>query len=180
HSHVKKIILNGDIKHGFGKANNQEWREVIELLELLSEHTEKIIIVKGNHDIAIEPIARFAKIEINVNGVFLEKSATFVCHGHEIPAKKFIEKSSTIVIGHDHPAVTLTDGVTKQKFKCFLVGNWMKHRLIVLPSYNFASPGTDPRTGNLSPFLGSRVTRFRAWLVEEGNVYDFGILDELE
>ncbi|MFH0970779.1 MAG: metallophosphoesterase [Candidatus Diapherotrites archaeon] len=176
--HFDQIILNGDIKHGFGKATDQEWKEVIALLEFISPHAEKILIIKGNHDIAIEPIARFAKIEIETEGFFLEKSKTFVCHGHEIPDEKKWKNAHTIVIGHDHPAIMLKDGATKQQFKCFLIGNWKGKRLIVVPSFNFASTGSDPREGVLSPFLKGNIHAFRAWLVED-HAYDFGTLDEL-
>ncbi len=176
--HISHIVLNGDIKHGFGKASNQEWREVIDLLELLSKHTDRITIVKGNHDIAIEPIARFAKVKLNQRGIFLEHSNTFVCHGHEIPEDKKFTEAKNIIIGHDHPAVELQDGATRQKYKCFLVGNWKEKRLIVLPSFNFANVGTDPREGALSPFLKQNINHFRAWLVED-NVYDFGLMREL-
>ncbi len=172
------IVLNGDIKHGFGKATNQEWREVIDLLEFISPHTEKIIIVKGNHDIAIEPVAHFAKVELRKDGLFLERSNTYVCHGHEIPSDRKFSEARTIVIGHDHPAVMLSDGATRQKFKCFLVGEWKGKRLIVLPSFNFANPGSDPREGALSPFLDQQLGNFRAWLVED-TAYDFGTLDEI-
>jgi hypothetical protein len=175
---VKTIFLNGDIKHGFGNASNQEWREVIELLELLSEHSDEIIIIKGNHDIAIEPIARFAKVKVEKNGVFLTHTQTYVCHGHEIPKDEKYEDASTVIIGHDHPAIELKDGATRQKYKCFLVGNFERKRIIVLPSFNFAAPGSDPREGALSPFLQKKLDHFRAWLVED-NVYDFGLLEKL-
>lgn len=175
--HVSQVILNGDIKHGFGKASNQEWREVIDLLEYISPHADKIVIVKGNHDIALEPVARFAKVELKTNGMLLEHSQTFVCHGHEIPTGNEFKRAKSVVIGHDHPAIVLAEGATKQKFKCFLIGLWEKKRLIVLPSFNFASPGSDPREGALSPFLKGRLGNFRAWLVED-KAYDFGLLSE--
>ncbi|MEK6970304.1 MAG: metallophosphoesterase [archaeon] len=176
--HYATIILNGDIKHGFGNATNQEWREVINLLEYISPHTEKITLIKGNHDIALDPIARFAKVELRKDGLFLEKSNTYVCHGHEIPTDRLFDEATTMVIGHDHPAVVLTEGATRQKFKCFLLGNWKGKRLIVLPSFNFASPGSDPREGALSPFLQQPLGSFRVWLVED-TAYDFGTLDEM-
>lgn len=176
--HVSHIFLNGDIKHGFGNASNQEWREVIQLLELLSEHSDRITIIKGNHDIAIEPIARFAKVKLEKKGVLLEHSRAYVCHGHEIPQDEAYENAHTVIIGHDHPAIELQDGATKQKYKCFLVGNYMNKRIMVLPSFNFAAPGSDPREGALSPFLQGKLDHFRAWLVED-SVYDFGLLERL-
>ncbi len=176
--HIGHILLNGDIKHGFGKANNQEWREVIDLLELLSEHTQHITIIKGNHDIAIEPIARFAKVKLEQVGLWLEHTNTYVCHGHEVPKEKKYTDASTVIIGHDHPAIELQDGATRQKYKCYLVGNVQRKRIIVLPSFNFANPGSDPRGGALSPFLKGKLDHYRAWLVED-HVYDFGLLENL-
>ncbi len=180
HTHFTTIFLNGDIKHGFGQANNQEWREVIQLLELLSEHADKIIIIKGNHDIALEPIARFAKVKLEKEGVGLDTIHTYVCHGHEIPSAKNEKfgRAKTIIIGHDHPAIELKDGATRQKYKCFLVGNYTNKRIIVLPSFNFAHVGSDPREGALSPFLKKKLDHFRAWLVED-KVYDFGLLENM-
>ena len=175
---ISHVILNGDIKHGFGQANNQEWREVIELLELLSEHSERITIVKGNHDISIEPIARFAKVKLEKEGTWLKDIRTYVCHGHEIPANENYRAAKTIIIGHDHPAIELKDGATRQKYKCFLVGSHQGKKIIVLPSFNFANVGSDPREGALSPFLKKNLDHFRAWLVED-RVYDFGLLGEL-
>lgn len=176
--HISTIFLNGDIKHGFGNATNQEWREVIDLLEMLSEHADKIIIIKGNHDIAIEPIARFAKVKVEKKGVFLTHTRAYVCHGHEIPKDEAYEHAHTVIIGHDHPAIELKDGATRQKYKCFLVGNFERKRIMVLPSFNFAAQGSDPRKGALSPFLQKNLDHFRAWLVED-NVYDFGLLERL-
>ncbi|MDP2666149.1 MAG: metallophosphoesterase [Candidatus Diapherotrites archaeon] len=173
-----RIILNGDIKHGFGKASNQEWREVIDLLETISPHAGKITLIKGNHDIALDPIARFAKLHILKEGLFLPHANAYVCHGHEIPKEAAFQKAQTIIIGHDHPAIQLQDGATRQKYKCFLSGTWEGKQLIVLPGFNFAHMGSDPREGALSPFLQQRLDHFRAWLVED-HVYEFGMLGDI-
>ncbi len=47
---VDVIILLGDVKHNFGKNNNQEWDEIKKFFEYLEIKNKKIIIVKGNHD----------------------------------------------------------------------------------------------------------------------------------
>jgi putative SbcD/Mre11-related phosphoesterase len=176
---VSKIVLNGDTKHGFGKASNQEWREIMKLFELLSLHTKEIILIKGNHDIALEPIARFAKLKLEKEGLLLKNSHIYVCHGHEIPNNLNFQQAKTIVIGHDHPAIELKEGATKQKFKCFLAGKFEDKNLIVLPSFNFASIGSDPRKEALSPFLKQDLGNFNAWLIED-TVYNFGKLNDIE
>lgn len=174
------IILNGDIKHGFGKATNQEWREITQLIEILGEHTQKITLTKGNHDISLEPIAKFSKLKIEKEGTLLKNSNTYICHGHEIPKNKKYQKAKTIVIGHEHPAIELKEGATKQKYKCFLVGKFEEKKLIVLPSFNFANVGSDPREGTLSPFLQkTNLNEFNAWLVED-TVYNFGKIKNMK
>ncbi len=173
--HISHIVLDGDIKHEYAKTSNQEWREIIELLELLSLHAGHISIVKGNHDLWINPIARFAKVDIHEKGLLLEKSNTYLCHGHEIPSNLEYQNATTIVIGHDHPALELQEGAKREKYKCFLVGGYGKKKLIVLPSFNFAAMGSDPRNSALSPFLKQNLDNFDAWLVEE-EAYYFGKL----
>ncbi len=176
--HFSHIVLDGDIKHEYAKSSNQEWREIIELLELLSLHAAHISIVKGNHDLWIDPIARFAKVDVHNEGLYLEKSNTYLCHGHEIPQSLEYEKATTIVIGHDHPAIELQEGAKREKFKCFLIGHYGKKKLVVLPSFNFAAVGSDPRVSALSPFLKQNLDNFYAWMVED-EVYAFGKLKDL-
>ena len=177
-NHFSHIVLDGDIKHEFAKTSNQEWREIIELLEMLSEHADHISIVKGNHDLWINPIARFAKVDIHEKGLYLEKSKTYLCHGHEIPSNLEYENAARIVIGHDHPAIELQEGAKREKYKCFLVGSYGKKKLVVLPSFNFAAVGSDPRVSALSPFLKQNLNNFDVWLVED-EVYHFGKLKNL-
>ena len=52
------IVLNGDLKHEFGPASKQEWQDVMRLIDHLSRKCKEIIIVKGNHDVILGPIAR--------------------------------------------------------------------------------------------------------------------------
>src|SRR3989338_72758 len=52
-----KIIINGDLKHEFGTVLRQEWREVLEFLDFLLDQEKEVIIIKGNHDPIIRPIA---------------------------------------------------------------------------------------------------------------------------
>ena len=42
---IKKIIINGDLKHEFGKISDQEWREILKLIDFLLEHCSQLIII---------------------------------------------------------------------------------------------------------------------------------------
>src|SRR3989344_5785990 len=48
----KKIVIVGDIKHEFGTISEQEWRNVLQLIDFLREKAE-LIIVKGNHEVIL-------------------------------------------------------------------------------------------------------------------------------
>src|SRR3990167_887500 len=61
---IKAIVINGDLKHEFGKISEQEWHETLKALDFLSRHCEKIILLKGNHDNILGPIADKRNLEV--------------------------------------------------------------------------------------------------------------------
>src|SRR3989338_7894314 len=128
----KKIIINGDLKHEFGTISKQEWKQTLLLLDMLSRHSEKIILVKGNHDTIIGPIAEKRKVEV-VDEILVGKN--LICHGHKISRSKNFQKADTIVIGHEHPSISVREGPRAEKFKCFLFGKYKGKKLIVMPSF---------------------------------------------
>src|SRR3989344_4081205 len=60
---ARRIIINGDLKHEFGSITNQEWRYVLRILDYLLEKMD-VVIVKGNHDVVIGPIARKRNVKV--------------------------------------------------------------------------------------------------------------------
>ena len=172
------IVLNGDIKHEFGTIEEREWRYVLRFLDYLQKHAKRIILIKGNHDTLLKPIAEKRSYPLEP---FVLLHDVLITHGDEITNefKKAAKKAKTIVIGHEHPAVTLRKGSRSETFKCFLAGKWKRNKMIVLPSANPLTQGTDIlSSGRLSPFLGS-LSSFRAFLVGEEGVYDFGKVSNL-
>jgi hypothetical protein len=177
---LKKIILLGDIKHEFGALNNQEWKEVVELIEILEKKSEKLIIIKGNHDNFLKPITTWKKIEL-VDKIIIGK--ILLCHGDKIISTKESEKTKYIIIGHEHPAITLKDEHKSEKFKCFIktfYGKGIhKKQLIVMPSLNFLTIGTDlTKEKPISPYLKGMNT-FECWIVEEAQSFYFGKIKTL-
>lgn len=170
--HPKKVIINGDLKHEFGKILEREWKEVLQFLDFLLQHTEEVIIIQGNHDPVLGPIAlkRGVKIlpEYKVEDIL-------IAHGDELVETK----AKTIIIGHEHPAITLKEGGKVEKFKCFLKGRWQDKNLIVVPSFNPLLAGTDVLEGNfLSPFLKD-VDDFNVYIIDEGDIFNFGKIKNL-
>lgn len=177
---LNEIIINGDLKHEF-TVSKQEWLEVFDLIEFLLKHTKKITIVKGNHDINLKPLLKFHDLKVYEN-YFIEKLKAFILHGDKIPDFKGNEfkKAKLLIIGHEHPAISLKHGIKKEKFKCFLKGKFKGKTLIVMPSFTDASIGNDILNEQiLSPFLQENLSDFEVWLIEDKPYY-FGLLKNLE
>ena len=168
-----KIIINGDLKHEFGKVLRQEWKEVLEFLDFLLQNISEVIIIKGNHDPIIQPLADKKGIAV-VNQY--QVGGTLIVHGDEL-----VETTATrIVIGHEHPAITIREGSKWEKYKCFLKGTWQKKELIAVPSFNPLLEGTDVlKEQLLSPFLED-IRKFEVYVVGEKEVYYFGKIKELQ
>ena len=66
---VKRVILNGDIKHEFGTISDQEWRNALKLIDFLSKNCDELVLLKGNHDRIMGPIAEKRKVLISLTYV---------------------------------------------------------------------------------------------------------------
>jgi len=182
----KKIIINGDLKHEFGDISTQEWRETTEILEFLEKNCEEVILIKGNHDKILEPIAKKMNMKI-VNSYYIEESqkegpfglsikSIGLVHGDRISTDPKIMGTEVLIIGHEHPAITLREGGKQEKYKCFLVGKWKHQKLIVLPSFMPLIEGTDVNNEKLlSPYLHQDIGNFDVYIVGD-KVYKFGKL----
>jgi len=170
---VSRIIINGDLKHEFGTISDQEWRETLQTLDFLEKQCEKIILVRGNHDTVLGKIANKKNIEIVDK---LETDGILFAHGDEIKETK----AKTIIIGHEHPAVSLKEDVRIEKFKCFIKGKYKGKTLIVQPSFNLVTEGTDiSKEDILSPYLKQDLKKFECWIVAaKGKVFYFGKLKD--
>ncbi|MBI1936410.1 metallophosphoesterase [Candidatus Woesearchaeota archaeon] len=170
---IEKIIINGDLKHEFGTISEQEWRNTLKFLDLLAKHCNEIILIKGNHDTILGPIAKKREVKV-VESYFLEKSKILIIHGDKIPNKETLNKVFTIIIGHEHPAISLREGPRVEQVKCFLKGKFKGKNLIVQPSFNPILPGTDLLKNEiLSLFLRQNLDNFEVFVVED-KVYRFG------
>ncbi len=172
---INTIVLLGDVKHEFGTISKQEWRGTLDLLDYLLKKA-KVILIRGNHDTILGPIAKKKNLEVKD---YYVAGNVFFCHGHKLvddnPAFK---KAKTIIIGHEHPAISIRDDVRVEKYKCFMLGEYKKKDLVVMPSFNFVSEGTDVlKEKILSPFI-KNIYDFKAFVVGD-KTYDFGQLKKL-
>ncbi|MEA2035861.1 MAG: metallophosphoesterase [Nanoarchaeota archaeon] len=176
---LDKIIINGDVKHEFGSISEQEWRHTLRLLDFLEKYCKEIILIKGNHDKILGPIAKKRKVKvvdcviIYSNGVVKSiginstnkrpmtnesinkkiKNNTLIIHGDRLNdnIERIIKHSgiNKIIIGHEHTAISIQDDSRVETFKCFLKGKWQRKTLIVQPSFNLVAEGTDILKGKL-------------------------------
>ncbi len=170
-----KIIINGDLKHEFGKMSSQEWKEVRQLLDFLRQHSKEIIIVRGHHDLAIRSFAEKKEDErkeekrVKIVAEY-HCGDTLIIHGDEL-----VETTAQrIIIGHEHPAITLRAGGKWEKYKCFLKGRWNEKEIIAVPSFNPLIEGTDIlKEETLSPFLKD-LDPFEVFIINAGEIFSFG------
>lgn len=176
----KTIVLNGDLKHEFGKISDQEWSDTFRIMKILSENCQRIILIKGNHDNILEPIIRsIGKRKIRIAEEYIVKDIC-ILHGHKLNYKieNKIRRIKILIIAHEHPAVSLKDGIKSETFKCFLLGRWKDKKLIVMPSFIPLVEGTDiKKEKTLSPFL-KRLENFEVFIVSD-KVYEFGKLGKI-
>ncbi len=170
----KIVVVNGDLKHEFGLISETEWRHTLRFLDLIGKYVKKIILVRGNHDTILGPIAKKRNIEIveefMVNNVL-------IVHGHKIPKLK--KGIKTIIMGHEHPALSLTDYPRTEIYKTFLIGKFKRRDLVVMPSFFLVNEGTDVLKERLLSPLIKNVRTFRAIIVSD-KLYDFGEIRKIK
>ncbi len=169
---IREIIINGDVKHSFGKEEGGEWHE-IKLFLRKTQELANLTIVKGNHDNYIENIARPMGIDVHSSII---KDGWLITHGHfQLDLPRDVKG---VVIGHEHPAIKIRDRMGALfKYRCFLISNIGDKKLVVLPSLNPWSFGTDILSTQtfLSPFLNKSIVENAELVVtEDKELFYFG------
>ncbi len=173
----KMIIINGDLKHEFGQISKQEWHETSVILDLLLKKC-KVVLIKGNHDTILEPIAKKRNLDINNFYCFDD---ICVLHGHKIFLNKEIYDCKILIIAHEHPAISIHEGVKSEIYKCFLLGKWKRKDLIVMPSFFSVFEGSDIKKEKLlSPYLNEKkIQDFEVFILGD-KIYRFGKLKNIK
>ncbi len=175
---AKRLVINGDLKHEFGHISAQERHDIIRLLKAFKDKVE-VVVVRGNHDTLTEVLTKEVGVEMSDSW---SDGGFYAVHGHDLPDEEdpVYKEAHTVVIGHVHPAVRIDDGVRAERYKCFLIGQYGKKRLVVLPSFSTIVEGSDIlKVASNSPFLqGARnspgripAQGFRGTPRDSSNVY---------
>jgi putative SbcD/Mre11-related phosphoesterase len=183
---IEKVIILGDLKNEFGEISDAEWRETLILIDYLIEKIKtkgKIILIKGNHDNILGPIAK--KREIKLKNYYKIKNICFL-HGDKI-CKNYLKNTDILILGHLHPSITLSDDYKREKYKCFLKGVWKNKEVYVLPSLSQITFGYELKLlneENSKDFFiipPKKLKNFRVIIYnnKENKKYDFGELKNL-
>jgi len=146
-------------------------------VDFLRNHFQEIILIQGNHDPLTPIIARKTGLEMHKHyhtGDFL------VMHGDQVPGNWDEIDEKTIIIGHEHPTLGLRSGERVEKMKCYLKGQFQGKNLVVMPSFNFVSEGSDIlHEKPLSPFLKGDIKDWEVYGVEDFEILYFGQVKDL-
>lgn len=177
---VRKIIFLGDIKHFFS-YNYREQSEFRKVIDFLGEFLppENIIILKGNHDTVDYSFESIMK------DYYVAYSTAFI-HGHKDFPEIWKPEIKTIIMGHIHPSVILSEeqGIKKEKYKCFLKGMYKRKEIIILPSFLDFKEGQpindyEEYEDRFSIIPRKSLKDFRVFVVGEDKVYEFGKVKEI-
>ena len=101
------IIFLGDIKHAVEKVELEEWKDVPEFFQKISEMVTDLQVVLGNHDGNIDALTT-PNVKIHPSSGVKLWNKIALLHGHAWP-KIDLLGCETIVMAHLHPVVTFTD-----------------------------------------------------------------------
>jgi len=166
----KLVIINGDLKHEFGSISDQEWRDTLKFIDCITKDS-KLILIKGNHDSIIGPIALKRGVEIK-DHVMIDD--VYVFHGQRIPEDEDFKKAKTIIIGHVHPVYTLEEGAKRETFKCFVKTKYKNKTLYITPSFHDLTEGTDVQSTDLLTPIIDDIKDMEITISQDGKLYDFG------
>ncbi len=170
---IDSIIINGDIKHAFGPIQDSEWSEIMKFFSFLKKKAAQIILVLGNHDTTLGPLLAQEKISPKE---YYAKGDYLFAHGD----RRIEETRPTTIIGHDHPAIRISDGIRTEIYKCHVLIE--DRNVLIQPSFHELTIGSDllsyplttPYAENASP--GHQ----HIFITHQQDIQDFGTLADLK
>lgn len=148
----QRLVLLGDIVHRAVPVKPVQ-EALLAVLDCLPKELT-VTAIAGNHDRHLEQLlpgnGRFVSTKhFTANGCVFVHGDTNSAAAAETDIKAVKTKRGWVVIGHEHPSVTLGDGVaTWEKYPCFLVCDG----LLVLPAFSQWAAGNS-RDEFMSPLL---------------------------
>lgn len=168
------VVVTGDVKHGFSRVTTDEAAEVRAFWERLRGRVERVVLLEGNHDPGLARILPAAEV-----APWLRLGEWLFAHGHEKVPRAASMGARGVVVGHEHPAITLTDEIgVRVRVPAFLHHRTTRGReTLVLPAASPWAAGYDvlARGAFMGPLLArASRDRYRVHALAEGDVLDFG------
>ncbi|MDI9619734.1 MAG: metallophosphoesterase [Candidatus Nezhaarchaeota archaeon] len=139
------LVILGDVKHDVKGLRSAIRREVEAFLAAVSNASQEVIIVRGNHDGSLKRLEGGKVRVASSSGIMLDDVSFF--HGNAWPHPSLFS-ASTLLMGHIHPSLPrhlggcrawvmyrITKRVKDKVKSVFNVTSSFK-RLIVQPAYN--------------------------------------------
>jgi putative SbcD/Mre11-related phosphoesterase len=118
----------------------QVFEELSQFLKTLSARSQ-VVLVQGNHDRNLSRLLQEWQLPVQLHSEY-RGGEHLLIHGdnEEQAATLWLKQSKgRIIMGHEHPAVCLGDGVASwSKCPCFLVSK----KIVVLPAFSSWAAGT--------------------------------------
>ncbi len=180
---ASRILINGDLKNEFRKNYYSEKKEIDKFLGKIKNLFNEIVIVEGNHDNFLDEMVEKNGLEIRKE--YSENGILFT-HGHQ--DIEDIGEYTTVVIGHEHPALSLKDEIgVVEKVDSIIYGKGEDEvNIIVLPAFSSISNGTrineTPQSELLSPVLRNHadIKNMKAVAVSrEAGIFEFPELSKI-
>jgi DNA ligase-associated metallophosphoesterase len=129
----RKFVFLGDIVHQAVPVTEliDEFNAII---EGLSERCETRLVI-GNHDKKLRSVLRDKAVELLP---FVNVGKFLLLHGNSVPDGS---EEATVIMGHEHPAISLGDGIKGSRFPCFMVSE----RVLILPAFSLWAAGGNAR-----------------------------------
>jgi hypothetical protein len=179
-----RLVLLGDLAHRIGDPTGEEGDELDVLVDALTERVPTTLVA-GNHDGGLSE-AYGDRLDVTSTAGRRIGDVGFV-HGHTWPSTDVLA-AETVCMGHEHPAVRLTDVVGGSRVeRAWLRGRldpapfaehrgvdvadleWRDPGLVVFPAFNDRSGGTWVNVEGqefLSPFLPDALVDGEAYLLD--------------
>ena len=186
-----RVVVLGDLVHRIARPEGEEGEELDALLDALSDRAP-VTLVRGNHDGGVAE-AFEGRLDVTPAEGVRVGDVGFV-HGHTWPARRVLG-ADVVCVGHEHPAVRLTDEVGGSRVeRAWLRGpmrpapfatevgvdaatlEWNDPELVVFPAFNDRSGGTWVNVegqGFLAPFLPEAFERADAYLLDGTRLGDY-------
>jgi putative SbcD/Mre11-related phosphoesterase len=168
-SRADNLMILGDLKHKIPNVGHREDKEIRQLVSRMLELYDKVVVVVGNHDGGIASALPEGCDALSSRGTRVEDVGLF--HGHVWPSES-VMAADTVVMGHVHPSVMMTDSLGSRNIeKC-----WVRARpkreaveeryescpreIVIVPAFNPLLTGTpvnSDRGGMIGPFFRNGV-----------------------